>query len=87
VENVEGQNTKIENVPVKKEVINKMKANQREKALVELIEDSKKLGFNGVLIEEYEKQLEEVRKEIQELKDKRKKFREEVKNEKNNPVL
>ena len=64
-----------------------MKANQREKALVELIEDSKKLGFNGVLIEEYEKQLEEVRKEIQELKDKRKKFREEVKNEKNNPVL
>ncbi len=37
---------------------------QREKELIKLIEDAQELGFNGVLIKEYQAQLNNVQKEI-----------------------
>ena len=42
---------------------------QREKALRELIDDAKELKFDKTLIQVYTIQLQEVRKEIKEIKD------------------
>ena len=43
--------------------------NQREKALIELIDDAVELKFDKTLIQVYTTQLKEVQKEIKEIKD------------------
>ena len=48
---------------------------QREKNLTELIKDAKELKFNLNIIRNYKKQLKAVQKEIQELKDKKVKYK------------
>ncbi len=41
-----------------------MNIHQREKALLELIEDAKELGFNPNLIKRYENQINKIQEEI-----------------------
>jgi len=47
---------------------------QREKALSELLQDAINLNFNKHLIKNYEKQLKEIRLELDKLKEKQKEF-------------
>lgn len=60
---------------------------QKEKRLTELIKDAKELKFNINLIRDYEKQLKAVQEEIQELKDKKVKYRKSLKKAKQNNKL
>ncbi len=48
---------------------------QREKALIVLIEDAKILGFNMNLTQKYHRQLKDIQEEIQRDKDKRTQFK------------
>ncbi len=52
-----------------------MSLEQRANALKELLEDAVKLNFSKHLIEDYNKQLEEIRAELKEIKQKQKEFR------------
>ena len=47
---------------------------QRAKALQELLEDAIKLNFSKHLVEDYNKQLEKVKEEIEAIKQKQKEF-------------
>jgi len=47
---------------------------QREKALSELLTDAIQLNFSKHLIEDYQRQLNEIRAEIQAIKQKQKEF-------------
>jgi len=47
---------------------------QREKALSELLTDAINLNFDKHLIEDYQRQLNEIRAEIKEIKQKQKEF-------------
>ena len=51
---------------------------QREKGLINLIEDAQKLGFNGELIQKYKAQLSEVQSVIQADKDKKERFNKNI---------
>ncbi len=51
-----------------------MSLEQRAKALQELLEDAVKLNFSKHLVEDYNKQLEEIRAEIKGMKEKQKEF-------------
>lgn len=51
-----------------------MSLSQREKALSELLEDARKLRFSKHLIKDYQKQLDEIRAELQEIKQKQREF-------------
>ena len=48
---------------------------QREKGLINLIEDAKKLGFNGDLIKGYEQQLNAVQEILKQDKEKKAQFK------------
>ncbi len=50
---------------------------QREKELIKLIEDAKKINFNPSLLQEYEKQLLDVQTTLKVERDKKAKFRKE----------
>jgi len=51
-----------------------MSLEQREKRLSELLMDAINLKFNKNLIEDYQRQLGEIRAELQEIKQKQKEF-------------
>ena len=48
---------------------------QREKGLIDLIEDAKKLGFNGDLIKGYEQQLNKIQEILKQDKEKKAQFK------------
>ena len=50
---------------------------QREKELVDLIEDARELNFNPSLLQKYEKQLSGIQAELQKEKDKKNRFNQE----------
>jgi len=52
-----------------------MSLEQRAKALTELLEDAIELNFSKHLIESYDKQLNEIRAELKEIKQKQREFR------------
>lgn len=52
-----------------------MSLEQREKALTELLLDAVELRFSKHLVEDYNRQLEEIRAELKEVKEKQKEFR------------
>ncbi len=51
-----------------------MSLNEREKALSKLLADAKELNFSKHLVESYDKQLNEIRAELKEIKQKQKEF-------------
>ena len=51
-----------------------MTLNERERALSKLLVDAKKLNFSKHLIKSYNRQLDEIRVELQEIKQKQKEF-------------
>lgn len=51
-----------------------MSLEQREKALTELLLDAVELRFSKHLVKDYNRQLEEIRAEIKEVKQKQKEF-------------
>lgn len=57
-----------------------MSLTARQKELIKLIEDAKKLKFNENLIIDYKKQLKEIENTIKKDNVKRKKLRERLKN-------
>ena len=48
---------------------------QREKALIELVEDAKKFKFNGCLILNYESQLKEIQEILKADKERKEQFK------------
>ena len=51
-----------------------MTLNEREKALSKLLADARELNFSKHLIDNYDKQLSEIRAELKEIKQKQKEF-------------